>query len=160
MEDAVQPVCHGSLGLQALAVVVNGFYTMWKFARDALEILLQQMTGYETPVAGWCPEANPWDMRGVLGLQRMACQPLGSCDLSFAASVGLQFLGVAQRNIQPICRPLFCAPAASFCSSACSMALCSAYSNAPLTLSLPSYSSPFRFYLVFASSVVCAVHSL
>lgn len=77
------------------------------------------------------------------GLQRMACQPLSIYDLPFVASIGFQFFCVAQRNIQPICHPLFYAlteranglyqlrlpssPAASsLCSSACSKALCSA----------------------------------
>lgn len=40
VEDAMQPVCHGSPGLQALAIVVNGLYTIRKYTRDALEILL------------------------------------------------------------------------------------------------------------------------
>ena len=59
MEDAVQPVCHGILGLEAPAVVADVFYTMWRFARGAAVILLHQMTGYEVPVVGWCAEANP-----------------------------------------------------------------------------------------------------
>ena len=55
----MQPVCHGSPGLQAPAVVADAFYTMWRFARGAAVILLHQMTGYEAPMAGWCAEANP-----------------------------------------------------------------------------------------------------
>jgi len=60
VEDAVQPMRHGSLGSQAPAAAADVFYAMWRSARGAVVILLHGMhgmTGSEAPVAGWYAEA-------------------------------------------------------------------------------------------------------
>ena len=65
VEDVVQSMCHGSLGLQAPAAAADIFYAMWRSARGEVVVLGHGMTGYETPVAGCSAEAYPYGARSA-----------------------------------------------------------------------------------------------
>jgi len=66
VEDAVQPMCHGSLGLQVPAAAADVFYyAIWRSARGEMVVLRHGVTGYEIPVAGCCADAYPYGARSA-----------------------------------------------------------------------------------------------